>query len=73
MSIYDRRGIAQKQRQQKIQAALKNNQHTLVQMNPNEFMDFMFNIQRLKGKSQTQTVEWIDQILENKQIASNDD
>jgi len=45
MSAYARRKINNQQRQQQIQAALKNNQHTLVQMNSDEFFDFMFNVQ----------------------------
>lgn len=72
MSTYAHRNIAQQQRQQKIQTVLKNSQHTLVQMNSDEFMDFMFNAQRLKGKTQTQTIEWIDEILERKRVTSKE-
>ena len=72
MATNAHRNIAQQQRQQKIQAALKNNQHTLVQMNSAEFMDFIFHIQRLKGKNQTQTVEWVDEILATKQVVSKE-
>ncbi len=73
MSTYAHRNIAQQQqRQQKIQAVLKNNQHTLVQMNSDEFIDFMFHVQRLKGKSQTQTIEWVDEILARKRVISKE-
>lgn len=72
MSAYARRKINNQQRQQQIQAALKNNQHTLVQMNSDEFFDFMFNVQRLKGKSQSQIIEWVDIALEKKKVVSKE-
>ena len=72
MSTYAHRNIAQQQRQQKIQAVLKNNKHTLVQMNSNEFMDFMFHVQGLKGKNQNQTIEWVDKTLARKRVVSKE-
>ncbi|MCE9685250.1 hypothetical protein LZP73_03345 [Shewanella sp. AS16] len=71
MSAYARRAAAQYQRQKQIQQALQHNQHTLVQMNPDEFLDFAFNVQRLKGKSQTQIVEWVDSILAKENVISD--
>lgn len=58
------------QRQQQIQAALKTNQHTLVQMNSAEFIDYIFHVQRLNGKNQEQIIEWIDKTLSIKQIST---
>ena len=66
MSTYAHREAAQQQRQQQIQAVLKNNQHTLVQMNSDEFIDFMFHIQLLKGKNREQVVEWVDDVFAKK-------
>jgi len=72
MSTYTNRTTSQQERQLQIQSVLKNNQHTFVQMNSNEFMGFMFNVQKLDGKSQTETIEWVDTILTKKQIFSKE-
>jgi len=66
MSTYTNSTTSQKKRQLQIQSVLKNNQHTFVQMNSNEFMGFMFNVQKLSGKSQTETIEWVDTIQAKK-------
>ena len=70
MSTYTTRTTSQQVRQLQIQSVLKNNQYTFVQMNANEFMGFMFNVQKLNGKSQTETIEWVDTIFG---IKSKDD
>ncbi|GAA6172376.1 hypothetical protein NBRC116592_20460 [Colwellia sp. KU-HH00111] len=72
MSTYAHREAAQQQRQQQIQAVLKNNQHTLVQMNSDEFIDFMFHIQLLKGKNREQVVEWVDDVFAKKTVVSKE-
>jgi hypothetical protein len=60
MFTYARSTIAEKQRHHQIHKAIKNNQHTLVQMNSQEFIDYVLHTLRLQGKEQQQIVEWFE-------------
>lgn len=61
MSAYARRAIAQQQRQQQIYAAIKKDQHTLIQMNSEEFLDYTVNTLRIEGKAPHEIASWFEQ------------
>ncbi|WP_036801725.1 hypothetical protein [Photobacterium marinum] len=71
MSAYARRTLNQRQRQKQIQSALEKDQHTIIQMNANEFIDFVVNVNRLKGMSRIQTIESISQNLKKEKVISD--
>lgn len=70
MSAYARKAINQRERHQKIQNALKDNQYTMVQMNPVEFIEYVFSVKHLEGTNQSESVYWVDNILSRTGIIS---
>ena len=63
MSAYARRAIAQRQRQHQIKTLLAGNNHTLLQMNSAEFIDYIISVKMKQGKSRPEAVDWIDDLL----------
>jgi len=63
MSAYARRAIVERQRQSQIKSILSGNNHTLIQMNSAEFVDYIISVKMKQGKSRSEAVEWIDGIL----------
>ncbi|WP_018694246.1 hypothetical protein [Algicola sagamiensis] len=58
------------QRQQNIESLLKQNQHTFVQMNSQEFFQLAWNVKRLEGYSFEQFSAWVDTTLEKSGVVS---
>jgi len=64
MSAYARRAIAERQRQNQIKNILSGNNHTLIQMNSAEFVDYIISVKMKQGKSRSEVVDWLDELLE---------
>jgi len=64
MSAYARRAIVERQRQSQIKSILSGNNHTLIQMNSAEFVDYIISVKMKEGKSRSEVVDWIDDLLE---------
>jgi hypothetical protein len=64
MSAYARRAIAERQRQNQIKSLLSGNNHTLIQMNSAEFVDYIISVKMKQGKSRSEVVDWLDELLE---------
>ncbi|WP_273050480.1 hypothetical protein [Pseudoalteromonas sp.] len=62
MSAHARRAIAERQRQ--IKSILSGNNHTLIQMNSAEFVDYIISVKMKQGKSRSEVVDWLDDLLE---------
>jgi hypothetical protein len=64
MSAYARRAIVERQRQSQIKSILSGNNHTLIQMNSAEFVDYIISAKMKEGKSRSEVVDWLDDLLE---------
>ena len=64
MSAYARRAVAERQRQNQIKNILSGNNHTLIQMNSAEFVDYIISVKMKQGKSRSEVVDWLDELLE---------
>jgi len=64
MSAYARRAIAERQRQNQIKSLLSGNNHTLIQMNSAEFVEYIISVKMKQGKSRSEVVDWLDELLE---------
>lgn len=71
MSAYARRAIVERQRQSQIKSILSGNNHTLIQMNSAEFVDYIISAKMKEGKSRSEAVDWIDGVLAQHNSASS--
>lgn len=65
-TVNDQLRAAQRKRETRdLNEALKKNEHALVVMMPNEFMEFLVIAKKRQGLSNEQIIAWLDQVIEN--------
>lgn len=64
MSGHLYRAAHKRQRQDQIKSLLSSNQHTVIQMNSKEFVDYAISVKMKSGMSRAEAVDWIDKLLE---------